>query len=70
MDPHQSEKVEAMEGHFGSLKGQNLGKVSGRIRIMQEQIERYRRIRIRVSVKGRIRIRIKVILIRNTACKN
>ncbi len=30
-----------MEGHFGSLKGQNLGKGSGRIRIMQEQIERY-----------------------------
>jgi hypothetical protein len=25
-DPHQSEKVEAFEGHFGALEDQNLGK--------------------------------------------
>jgi hypothetical protein len=25
-DPHRSEKVEALEGNFGALKGPNLGK--------------------------------------------
>jgi hypothetical protein len=46
-DPHQSEKVEVLEGHFGTLKGPNLEKVSGRIQI-------------RIRLEGRIRIRIKV----------
>ncbi len=25
-DPHRSEKVEALQGHFGALEGPNLGK--------------------------------------------
>ncbi len=32
-DLHQSEKVEALEDHFGALDGPNLENASGRIRI-------------------------------------
>jgi hypothetical protein len=32
-DPHQTEKVEALGGHFGALKGPNLEKVSVKVRI-------------------------------------
>ncbi len=50
-DPHQSEKMEALDGHFGALEGPNL-----------EKSERYDldpnklidRIRIRIRVKNRI----------------
>jgi len=42
-------RVEALESHFGALKGPNLGKVSERIRI-----------RICIKLKVRIRIRVKV----------
>jgi hypothetical protein len=51
-DPHRSEKVEALEGHFGALEGPNMEKVSGRIRI---RIKLKGRIRIRNKVKSRIR---------------
>jgi hypothetical protein len=60
-DPDQSEKMEALESHFGALEGPNMEKVGGRI-----QIKLKGKIRIRIRVKGRIRIRINVMRIRNT----
>jgi hypothetical protein len=44
LHPHQSEKVEAVEGQFGALEGSNLEKSGGRIRIG-----------IRIKLKGMIR---------------
>jgi hypothetical protein len=52
-DPHQSKKVEALEGHFKALEGPNLGKVSGRIRI---KLKGRFRFRIHSKVKSRIRV--------------
>ncbi len=63
MDPHQSEKVEALEGHFRALEGPNLEKkieirLKGRIRIqIRKRVKDRIRIRIRIKVKSRIRIR-------------
>jgi hypothetical protein len=42
--PHQSEKMEVLEGHLGALEGLNLKKASGRIRMW-----------ICITLKGRIR---------------
>jgi hypothetical protein len=52
----QSEKVEALESHFGALEGPNLEKVSGRIGI-------------RIKVKSRIQISIKMMRFRNTVLR-
>ncbi len=54
-DPHQSEKVEVLEGPFGLLEGPNLGK-SEWWDLDPHQMKG--RIRVRIRVKGRIRIRI------------
>ncbi len=32
-DPHQTEKVGALDGHFAALEGPNMGKVSTKIQI-------------------------------------
>jgi hypothetical protein len=75
LDPDQSEKVDALEGHFGALDGPDLEKVSGRFRIrikMKGRIRIQIRIRVRgeirilIKVKSRIQIRIKVMRNRNT----
>jgi hypothetical protein len=52
-DPHLSEKLKALEGHFGALEGPNLEKASARIRI---RIKLKGGIRIRPREKGMIRI--------------
>jgi hypothetical protein len=51
-DPHQSEKVEALKGHFGALEAPNLReKFSGRIRIL---ISLKGGILVRISLKGTV----------------
>jgi hypothetical protein len=65
-DPHQSDKVEALEGVSGRYRIRFRIILKGRIRIIMKGSIR---IRFRIKVKSRIRIRITVMGIGNTASK-
>ncbi len=64
-DPHQSDKVEALEGHFGALEGPNLQKNQWKDPDPHKLEDR---VRIRIKVQSWIRLRIKAI--RKTALKH
>jgi hypothetical protein len=57
--------VEALKGHFGALKGPNLGaKMSGRT-LIRIRIKLKSRIRIRIRIEVKIRIRIPIRFMQN-----